>query len=1304
VSVLANDEDEDGDTLTVTGASDTATVEITIAPVNDPPVPVDDFASVDEDGSVDIDVTLNDIDVDSTILQLKNIGFASNGVVTKSGNIVTYMPNPDFFGTDTFTYNIDDELIGNTSGLATVTVTVNPVNDPPVAVDDGATTNEDTAVVIDLLANDSDVDGDSLNVTVIGAASNGTVVDNGDGTVTYTPDPDYNGPDSFTYTVSDGTVTDTATVNVTVDPVNDPPVAVDDGATTNEDTAVVINVLANDSDVDGDTLTITAVGTAGNGTVVDNGDGTVTYTPDPDYNGPDSFTYTVSDGTVTDTATVNVTVNPVNDPPVAVDDGYATSFETTLNVAAVAGVLDNDTDVEGDALTAVLQDDVTNGTLTLNSDGSFDYTPDAGFSGTDSFTYFANDGTENGLTPATVTITVNAATNTPPVAVDDGATTNEDTAVVIDLLANDSDVDGDSLNVTVIGAASNGTVVDNGDGTVTYTPDPDYNGPDSFTYTVSDGTVTDTATVNVTVDPVNDPPVAVDDGATTNEDTAVVINVLANDSDVDGDTLTITAVGTAGNGTVVDNGDGTVTYTPDPDYNGPDSFTYTVSDGTVTDTATVNVTVNPVNDPPVAVDDGYATSFETTLNVAAVAGVLDNDTDVEGDALTAVLQDDVTNGTLTLNSDGSFDYTPDAGFSGTDSFTYFANDGTENGLTPATVTITVNAATNTPPVAVDDGATTNEDTAVVIDLLANDSDVDGDSLNVTVIGAASNGTVVDNGDGTVTYTPDPDYNGPDSFTYTVSDGTVTDTATVNVTVDPVNDPPVAVDDGATTNEDTAVVINVLANDSDVDGDTLTITAVGTAGNGTVVDNGDGTVTYTPDPDYNGPDSFTYTVSDGTVTDTATVNVTVNPVNDPPVAVDDGYATSFETTLNVAAVAGVLDNDTDVEGDALTAVLQDDVTNGTLTLNSDGSFDYTPDAGFSGTDSFTYFANDGTENGLTPATVTITVGSQPPPDPTELTFNGSTYLILQDGLSRAEAEAQAAALGGTLLRIDSQAEQDWVTANIWNQQAIYLDASDAATEGVWVDSDGTPLAYTNWMPGEPNDGGGNQDYALLASSDGGWDDQGRDGSDIFTDRWFGTAAMSVVEIVGGDPPPDTGGDPPPDTGGDPPPDTGGDPPPDGGDPPPAGLTFGGSTYVILDDGLSRAEAQAQAAALGGTLLRIGSQAEQDWVMANIWDQQAIYLDASDAATEGVWVDSDGTPLAYTNWMPGEPNDGGGNQDYALLASSDGGWDDQGRDGSDIFTDRWFGTAAMSVVEIVGGDPPPDTGGDPPPDGPAARHGG
>jgi glucose/arabinose dehydrogenase len=320
-------------------------------------------------------------------------------------------------------------------------------------------------------------------------------------------------------------------------------------------------------------------------------------------------------------------------------------------------------------------------------------------------------------------------------------------------------------------------------------------------------------------------------------------------------------------------------------------------------------------------------------------------------------------------------------------------------------------------------------------------------------------------------------------------------------------------------------------------------------------------------------------------------------------------------------------------------------------------------------------------------LTIADGSQPPPDPTELTFGGSTYVILDDGLSRAEAQAQAAALGGTLLRIGSQAEQDWVTANIWNQQAIYLDASDAATEGVWVDSDGTPLAYTNWMPGEPNDSGG-QDYAIVATPDGRWDDQGRDGSVIFADRWFGTAAMSVVEIAGGDPPPDTGGDPPPDTGG--------DPPPDGGDPPPAGLTFGGSTYVILDDGLSRAEAQAQAAALGGTLLRIGSQAEQDWVTANIWNQQAIYLDASDAATEGVWVDSDGTPLAYTNWMPGEPNDGGG-QDYAIIARGDGGWDDQGVGGADIFTDRWTGTAAMSVVEIAGGDPPPDTGGDPPPDG-------
>ena len=324
---------------------------------------------------------------------------------------------------------------------------------------------------------------------------------------------------------------------------------------------------------------------------------------------------------------------------------------------------------------------------------------------------------------------------------------------------------------------------------------------------------------------------------------------------------------------MTENSDGTLKYTPDADYNGTDSFTYTVSDGQGgTDTATVTVTVNPENDPPVAVDDTPSTDEDTSVDI----NVLANDTDLDGDTLTVDSFTQPGNGTVTENTDGTLKYTPDADYNGTDSFTYTVSDG-QGGTDTATVTVTVNPE-NDPPVAVDDTPSTDEDTSVDINVLANDTDLDGDTLTVDSFTQPGNGTVTENTDGTLKYTPDADYNGTDSFTYTVSDGQGgTDTATVTVTVNPENDPPVAVDDTPSTDEDTSVDINVLANDTDLDGDTLTVDSFTQPGNGTVTENTDGTLKYTPDADYNGTDSFTYTVSDGQGgTDTATVTVTVNP--------------------------------------------------------------------------------------------------------------------------------------------------------------------------------------------------------------------------------------------------------------------------------------------------------------------------------------------------------------------------------------------------------------------------------------------
>ena len=270
-------------------------------------------------------------------------------------------------------------------------------NANPTAVDDTATATEDTPATIAVLANDSDPDGDALALLSVGAPAHGTAAANPDGTVTYTPALNYNGADTFTYVASDtegGSAS--ATVTVTITPVNDAPAASNDSYSTAEDTALIVaapGVLANDSDVDGDAMTAVMVSTTSNGTLTLNGDGSFTYLPDPDYNGSDSFSYKASDGTLSSSTAqrVSITVLAVNDAPVARADSFTLDEDTTLAITA-PGVLSNDTDAEGDALSAIVMTGAGHGSVTLNADGSFVYTPAANFNGTDSFTYSANDG------------------------------------------------------------------------------------------------------------------------------------------------------------------------------------------------------------------------------------------------------------------------------------------------------------------------------------------------------------------------------------------------------------------------------------------------------------------------------------------------------------------------------------------------------------------------------------------------------------------------------------------------------------------------------------------------------------------------------------------------------------------------------------------------------------------------------------------------------------------------------------------------------------------------------------------------
>lgn len=666
-------------------------------------------------------------------------------------------------------------------------------------------------------------------------------------------------------------------------------------------------------------------------------------------------------------------------PPLARSDAYSTMEDTPLPVDAASGILLNDLTFAG-PLTASLVSTTSNGTLELDADGSFLYTPNENFTGDDTFTYRVSDG-ERTSEPAVVTITVNPVAD-PPIAVDDSATTDENTPVTIAVTSNDSDPFGAVLTILSTTQPSNGAAVISGT-SVVYTPAPGFTGVDTFTYTVQGTEGTATATVTVTVVDVNEPPVAVNDAYTTAEDTPLTIaapGVMVNDSDPDaGDTFTASLVTGPSNGTVTQNADGSLVYTPAANFSGTDTYTYRVRDagGLDSNVATVTITITPVPDPPVAVDDSYVVAEDSVLTINAPGlKVNDSDPDTPVGDLTVTLVTGAQRGSLTLNADGSFVYTPFPDTAGSDSFVYRLSDG--NGSSTATATIAITEEPD-PPVAVDDTATTSEDTAVTINVLGNDSDPDTPTLTLQSVTQPANGTAVIQS-GQVSYTPADGFNGQDTFTYTITDGTSTATANVVVTVTGVNDPPVAVDDAYTTPQNTVLNVQtpgVVGNDSDPDEDQLTARVISQPTAGSVVFQTHGAFSYTPPNGFTGVATFTYVVNDGTAdSNVATVTITVTESNEPPVAVNDSYSTDVNVPLTVNA-PGILGNDSDPnEGDTITAFLISGTAanTGTVTLNANGSFTYTPAEDYTGTTTFRYRVRDSAQAESNEAIVTIEVRS------------------------------------------------------------------------------------------------------------------------------------------------------------------------------------------------------------------------------------------------------------------------------------------------------------------------------------------
>jgi hypothetical protein len=585
---------------------------------------------------------------------------------------------------------------------------------------------------------------------------------------------------------------------------------------------------------------------------------------------------------------------------------------------------------------------------------------------------------------------------TGPTAVNDTLSTLEDTALTL-TKANVVDTNDTSaatppraltlVSVSTIAGTTQGTV--NG---FVYTPPANFFGQDLVTYTVQDAIgLQASATVTINVTAVNDPPVAVNDSRTADEDSIdnLLTGLLANDNSGPGenDTLTITALGVPSNGgtvTIVAGGQ-SVNYTPAAAFVGTETFTYTISDGAATATATVSVEVEPATlprartDRPTFTEDSANNSIDVLLNDSANVGATKLLVSFEQPSNGTVTLDD--NGTAADASDDKLVYTPNANFNGEETFTYVMNDDAVGSVaSTGTVVVSVTPVNDT-PVVNNDSASTNEDTAVTVDVLANDNVGPGDKDQLLSITSVSNpdlaGVSLSITDNKILVTPNVDVNGTVILLYTAEDnGTpaLSASGTLTLTINPVNDDPIARPDSVNATEDTPLPIaaaTLLSNDvagpdtaTDETEQVKSITGVSATSSqgGTVTLDGT-TVNYTPAADFNGTDTFTYTLSDGAGgTATGTVTVNVAAVNDAPVA-GASSVTAFKDNTSVIQVSVILANDSRGPADeaaqtlSITDVTATANTNGTVTLNGDGTISYTPNAGFTGSASFEYTLRD-----------------------------------------------------------------------------------------------------------------------------------------------------------------------------------------------------------------------------------------------------------------------------------------------------------------------------------------------------------
>jgi VCBS repeat-containing protein len=744
---------------------------------------------------------------------------------------------------------------------------------------------------------------------------------------------------------------------------NAAPVANDDAFTMPEDGALTLvapGLLANDTDANGDVLSVTSVTAPAHGALVANSDGSFTYTPNANYNGADSFTYTISDGNGgTATATVSVTISPTNDTPVANAQAVSTGEDTALLI-----VLDG-SDIDGDALSFTVTGGPSHGSLGGTAP-NLTYTPALNYNGPDSFAFKVNDGTVDSA-DATVSISVTAVNDGPQLTSPGSKLANELELLAFALSASDADA-GDSLAFSIASGTQSGMALDPTTGAFNWTP-TEAQGPGSYTVTfrVADaGGSMDEKTISITVNEVNTAPVADGQTVTTAEDMALAIALTASDADLPPNTLAYSVNSEPSHGTLSGIAPNLV-YTPAANYNGPDSFTFKVNDDAVDSAdATVSINVTAVNDGPELASPGNKVVNELellsfTLSAAEVDA---------GDALSFSISSGPQPGMVLDGTTGSFTWMPkEAQAPGSYTVTFRVTD-SGSLLDEKTITITVNEVNVAPSITDVPVETTIPELApFTFDASASDPDAPVQTLTFALIGAPA-GATIDAASGIFNWTPtEADGPGDYNFSVRISDGVSTADAPVTLHVTEMNQAPqLTSPSDQIVDEQGALNFILSASDADVPANALSFSIASGMQPGMTLNPVGGVFAWTP-TEAQGPASYTVTFraadADG-LFDDMTITITVNEVNTAPVANSQTSSTAEDTSLAIALTG----SDMDLPANTLTYSVTGGPSHGSLS-GAAPNLIYTPAPDYFGPDSFTFKANDGTVDSA-PATVSITV--------------------------------------------------------------------------------------------------------------------------------------------------------------------------------------------------------------------------------------------------------------------------------------------------------------------------------------------